>query len=104
MHNVLLHKRVIVSDALVFDAEREVSLPLAPFVGLCLYNTESRPPDGDESEDWIEEIAWDLKTGRVICYLRDDDYRAASSGSLSWTEKEVRRRLQGWSLTPDASV
>lgn len=31
---VTLHKRVIVNDSVAFDAEREVDLPLAPFVGL----------------------------------------------------------------------
>lgn len=110
MHTVLLYKRVIVSDSLVFDAEREVSLPFLPFVGLRLFNTEWRPPDCDESEDWVEAILYDLKTGQVICELRADDYRPKRSGACGGgngsglSEGDVRRRLRGWTLTPDRDV
>ena len=95
---VLLHRRVIVANALIFQAEREVRLPIEPFVGLRLYNTEWRPPGCDENEDRIKEIAYDLKTGRVLCYLPTDDYRAESSGSDEWTEEDVRQRYRDWTL------
>jgi len=98
---VLLKKRVIVEDGLVFDAEREITLPVQPFVGLDLYNSEWHPPGCDESEDRIESIGYDLKTGRVICYLPIDDYRPESSGCDDWTEKDVRQYYRDWTLTRD---
>jgi hypothetical protein len=101
MLKLLLRQRVIVADGLVFDAEREVALPIAPFVGLLLYNTHWRPPDCDESEEPIEKIAYDLKTGHLVCYLPDDDYRPESSGSDDWTEQEVGEYYRDWVLQPD---
>jgi hypothetical protein len=101
MVTVILRKRVIVTDGLVFEAEREVSLPIQPFVGLQLYNTEWRTPGCDQSEDSIEEIAYDFKTGRLLCYLPHDDFRPDSSGSDDWTEEDVRQRYRDWKIDPD---
>jgi hypothetical protein len=98
---VLLRQRVIVEDGLVFDAEREATLAVQPFVGLWLYNTVCPPPGCDESGEPIEEMAYDLKTGRVICYLPIDDYRPESSGCDDWTEKDVRQYYRDWTLTRD---
>jgi hypothetical protein len=95
---VILHQRVIVADGLVFDAEREVSLPIEPFIGLTLYNTEWNPPGCDESEVEIENIAYDLKTGRLVCYLPVADFRLESSGSDDWTEEGVRQYYRDWKL------
>jgi hypothetical protein len=98
---VTLSQRVILADGVVFDAEREVGLPIPPFVGLQLYNTHWRSPGDDESEEPIEAMAYDLKTGRLVCYLPVDDYRAESIGSADWTEDDVRERYQDWVLQPD---
>jgi hypothetical protein len=98
---VLLRQRMIVADGLVFDAKREVTLPIQPFVGLTLYNTSMQPIGCDLSENAIERVAYDLKTGRVICYLPIDDYRPESSGSDDWTEKDVRERYRAWTLKRD---
>ena len=57
----------------------------------------------DEAEESVERVAYDLKTGRVICYLPIDDYRPESSGSDDWTEKEVRERYRDWTLKRDES-
>ncbi len=95
---VVLHQRVVMADGLAFDAQREVSLPIQPFVGLCLYNTLWCPPDCDANEEPIEKIAYDLKTGRVFCFLRVHDYRPESSGSDYWTEDEVREYYRDWTL------
>jgi hypothetical protein len=43
-------------------AEREVTLPIEPYVGLVLYNSHWRPDGCDESQEHIEEIAFDFKT------------------------------------------
>ena len=98
---VVLCQRVIFSDELIWDAEREVHLPIQPFVGLVLLNCEWKPPDFDQSEDPIEHVFCDLKTGRVCCYLPISDYRYESSGCDDWREDEVRERYQGWTLTRD---
>ena len=91
MLKVILRKRIIVADDFVFDAEREVDLPIPPFVGLQLYNTEWQMPGVDESEDHIEAIGYDLTMGRVLCYLPVTDFRPERSGSDDWTEEEVRQ-------------
>jgi hypothetical protein len=98
MFSVILHKQVIVSDDLVFKAEREVSLPIPPFVGLNLYNTDWAPEGCDESDDIIEEIGYDLKTGRLICFLPKEDYRPESSGIDDWTEEDIRQHYRDWKL------
>ena len=54
---VLLRQRVIIAERLVFDAEREVTLPIQPFIGLHLYNTTWVLPGSDESEEQIEDMA-----------------------------------------------
>jgi hypothetical protein len=100
VQKVLLRQRVIVKDGLVFDAEREVTLFIQPFVGLWLYNILWHPPGSEESDEPIKEMAYDLKTGRVICYLPLDDYRPESSG-CEWTEADVRQYYQDWTLTRD---
>src|SRR6266542_158248 len=93
---VLLQKRVILAKGLIFEAERELDLPIQPFVGLTLYNTEWCPPGCDESEDGIKEIAYDLKTGRILCYLPIDDFREEDNNY--WTEERVRQRYRAWTL------
>jgi hypothetical protein len=98
MFIVVLHKRVILKDGLTFDAEREVSLPIAPFVGLHLYHAEWVTPGCDESDDDIEKIAFDLKTGQLICYLPEADYRPEHSGCDDWTEEEMRQHYRDWNL------
>src|SRR5712691_8776979 len=98
MFKVILRTRVIVTDDLVFKAEREVRLPIPPFVGLHLYNSEWRFPGCEESEDHIREIAYNLKTKQLICYLPTHDFRYESSGSEDWTEKDVRDYYQDWKL------
>jgi hypothetical protein len=103
MLKVILRRRVIVEDGVVFDAEREVSLPVAPFVGLRLYNTERVPEGCDESEDPIKEVACDLKTGRIFCYLPVADFRPESSGS-QWAEEDVREEYLDWKLGRDHRV
>jgi hypothetical protein len=94
---VTLHKRVIVRDGLVFEAEREVELPLPPFVGLILNASEWVPPGCGESEDVIREIACNSTTGQVICYLTHDDFRQESRDG-EWTESDVRRSLRDWKI------
>jgi hypothetical protein len=98
MFKVVLLKHVIVTDSLAFDAEREPTLPIPPFVGLSLHNTDVVPPNCDEGEDVIEEIACDLKSGRTICFLPDEDYRPESSGCNDWTEQDVRQHYRDWTL------
>jgi len=97
MQKFVFIKRVVMSDKLVFDAERELALPIQPFVGMHLYNTEWRPPDCDESDDEIEEIAYDVNTGRVFCYLPVDDFRP-ESGDDEWTEEEVLEHYRDWTI------
>jgi len=90
---VILHKLIIVRDDLVFDAEREVRLPI-PFVGLQLYNTEWTPPGCDETEDRIQAIGYDLKTGQLICYLPVDDYSPEENfASMMASGGAGRRRM-----------
>jgi hypothetical protein len=103
MIKVVLQKRIIVDDGHVFDAEREVELPIDPFPGLRLYSTEWTAPDWDESEDTVEEVATDLKSGRILCILTCGDFRRESSGG-DWTEDDVRELFQNWTLTRDLSV
>src|SRR5437763_621066 len=95
---VLLHKRVVLADDIVFDAERELELPIPPSVGMALFNTEWRPPRSDDSEDHIESIGYDAKTARISCFLPPDDFRLEQSGSNEWTEKHVRDRYRYWTL------
>ena len=92
MIRVVLRKRIILSDHVTFDAEREVGLPIAPFVGLHLYNDRWVPPGCDGIDEPIEEVGVDLRSGRTLCYLPTDDYRPESSGSSDWTEDDVRQR------------
>jgi hypothetical protein len=101
MPTVILCKRLIVTDDLVFDAEREVRLPIPPFVGLRLDNSERVPEGCDASKDHIEEVAYDLRTGRILCRLANGDYRPASSGSDDWTEEDVREQYRDWRLERD---
>jgi hypothetical protein len=98
---IVLRRRVIIEDGLVFDAEREVTVPIQPFVGLVFYNILRTPPGCDDSEERVEEVAYDLKTGQVICYLDIDDYRPESSGCDDWTEAEVRDYYGDWTLKRD---
>jgi hypothetical protein len=100
VQKVLLRQRVIVDDGLVFDAEREVTLLIQPFIGLWLYNILWHPPGSEESDEPIEEMSYDLKTGQVVCYLPRTDYRPESSG-CEWTEADVRQCYQDWTLTRD---
>ena len=95
---VILRQRVIVDDDLVFNAKREVNLPIEPFVGLVLVNTLWRPGLGDPSEYPIDSIDYDLATGEITCYLPNDDYRYESSGYDDWTENDVRKRFRDWAL------
>jgi hypothetical protein len=97
---VILRQRVIINDGLVFDAEREVTLPIEPFVGMVLYNPYKSLFDPAEDEMPIEEIACYLKTGQVFCYLPIDDFRPESSGSR-WAEEDVLKRFQDWKLKRD---
>jgi hypothetical protein len=97
---VLLCKRVVASDRLAFDAEREVELPFAPFVGLRLYETERVFLGSDPSEDTIREVAVDPTTGQIYCYFDVDDFRYEESGG-HWSEKEVRQCYQDWTLKDD---
>ena len=96
---VTLHKRVIVSDDLAFDAEREIDLPISPFVGLRVYGAEWRPKGCDPSADPIEAVGYDLPAGRVLCYLRPGDFRPETSGSDDWMEEDVRQHYRNWKLT-----
>ena len=89
---------MIVNDDLIFNAEHDVDLPIAPCIGLQLYNSEWRPAGFDESEVRIKEVAYDLKTGSLICYLPCDDFRYEASGCSDWTEKEVREYFRHWAL------
>lgn len=98
---VTLQKRVIFSRDLIFEATRELALPVNPFVGLRLYNAEWRPPGFEESEDEITEIGYDVKTDRLFCYLPTDDFRKEASGSDDWTEQEVRAYYRDWTLKRD---
>ena len=98
---VLLRKRVIVDDGLAFDAEREIELPIAPFVGLELFNAFWVPPGCDDPEDVIEMVGFNLKASRIECYLRMDDFRPEASGSDQWTEQDARERYRDWTLTQD---
>ena len=102
MIRVVLRKRIIVSDHVIFDAEREVGLPIAPFVGLRLYNDQWVPPGCDGSDEPIEEVAVDLQSGRTFCYLPNDDYRPEISGSPDWTEDDVRQHYRDWQLRRDS--
>ena len=97
---VLLRKRVITASC-AFDAERKVAMPIQPFIGLELYNTEREPPGCDGSEDKIESIACDLKSGQVICYLPLADFRSKNNGGDVWSEEEVRARFRDWTITLD---
>jgi hypothetical protein len=97
MPMVFLRKRIIVSDNVIFQAEREVKLPISPCVGIRLYNTEWQAPGCDESEDRIEAIAYDLKTGRTHCYLSTADFRPEKSDAV-WSEDDVRALFQDWKL------
>jgi hypothetical protein len=103
MLKVTLCKRIIVNDDLILEAERDVELPIHPFIGLVLYNTEWNPPDCDDSEDEIEFIAWDLKTNSVHCYLPLVDFRPESSGG-QWPEEDIRERFQDWRLQRDIPI
>lgn len=96
---VTLHKRVIVADGVAFDAEREIDLPLAPFVGLRLYGAQWVPKGCDPSEDPIKEVGYDLPSGKLLCYLRHDDFRPEASGSADWTEDDIREHYRDWKLT-----
>jgi len=97
---VLLRRRVVVMEGLAFDAEREVALPIQPFVGLVLHDTRWIPPGCEGNECKVEEVAYDLKTGQLICYLPKADYRPEESG-CDWTEDQVREHYQDWKLTRD---
>jgi hypothetical protein len=97
MIKVLLQRCIIVDDGHVFDAEREVELSIDPFPGLLLYKTEWGEPDV------VEEVASDLKSGRVLCVLPCGDFRRESSGG-DWTEDDIREIFQDWTLTLDPSV
>jgi hypothetical protein len=96
-YRIVLYKRVIVADGVVYEAERKLDLPIAPFIGLQLLNTERVPPGCDPSDDEIKEIAYDAKTGCLWCYLRYDDFRIEASGS-HWTEKEALAHFKDWTL------
>ena len=95
---VTLHKRIVVCDSLALDAEREVNLPVPPFVGMRLYGIECESTN--EAEDVVEAIGCDVPTGRIHCYLPVDDFRPEESGGV-WTEEEIRERHRDWVLTPD---
>jgi hypothetical protein len=84
-----------VDDGRVFDAERKVELPIGSFPGLRLYNTEWTAPDFDESDDTIEVVASDLKSGIIRCYLPCSDFRRESSGG-DWTEDDIRELSWSW--------
>jgi hypothetical protein len=103
-YKVTLRQRVVLADGCVYDAERELCLPIQPFVGLRLYRTEWSPPDWDGSEEPIEEIAYDLSTGRIFCYLSVVDFRPESSGSDNWTEEDVREKFRDWTLKRDETI
>ena len=82
---VTLHKRIVVSNYLALDAEREVNLPLPPFVGLRLYGIKW---DDDEAEDEAAELGaghglspWSLSW--ILVKRRVVSVSAASTGSLS---------------------
>jgi hypothetical protein len=91
-------RRIIAADGLFFSAEREIELPMAPFVGLQLFNLVSEPPGCEESDDSIEAVGFDLHTRQIRCYLELDDYRAAASGSDDWTVEDVKDRYRDWTL------
>jgi hypothetical protein len=98
---VILHQRVIVDDGRSFDAERQVFLPIQPFAGMYLYNTDWAPPGCDDPEERIEEVACDLKTGRMYCFLPLRDFRPESSG-CEWPEEDILETYQDWKLTWDS--
>jgi hypothetical protein len=104
MHRILLRRRVILTDIVAFEVEREVDLPLPPFVDLRLENSVWSPPGCDESEDEIQEIAYDLNSGQILCFLEVDDYRPQSSGNSGWTEAKVRQHYQQWAVKRDEAV
>ena len=95
---VVLHQRVILSSDLIFEAERELDLPIPPFNGMRLCSTEWSPPDWDQSEEVIDMVYYNLKTGNVECFLPINDFREESSGSDDWTEEEVREKYRDWKL------
>src|SRR5260370_25551524 len=89
---VILKQRVIVSGRLVFEAEREVRLPIQPFVGLVLYHVDWHPPGCDDGEEVVEQIAYDLKNGHLICYFDIHDFRFKASVG-HWPAKWIRERF-----------
>jgi hypothetical protein len=103
-YRVVLHQRVIVDDDNVFRAEREMVLPFPPFVGLTLLQAEALPAGCDPSEDSIREVAYDVATGEVSCYLPCQDYRPEQSGSDDWTEEEIRGYYKDWKLVRDSPI
>lgn len=100
---VCVCRRIVVNDRLLFSAEREIELPIAPFVGLQLFNLVAEPPGCDESDDSIEAVGFDLHTGQIICYLDLDDYRPEASGSDDWTVEDVKDRYRDWTLKQESS-
>lgn len=103
MITAFLRKRIIVAAKVVFDAERKVRFPIQPHVGLVLYNSVWCPFGPDESQEIIETIGYDLKSGHVECYLRTHDYRRKSSGG-DWTEQEVREVHRDWTLKRNKTI
>jgi hypothetical protein len=97
---VLLCQRVILNERVCFDAERELRLPIEPFVGLRLYNTLIQVSE-DDNEEEIEVIGYDLKTGRVSCYLTINDFRPEASGVPDFTEQDIRDEYRDWTLILD---
>ncbi len=103
MFKILLHKRIIVADGLILEAERELNLPIPPCIGLRLYSTEWTPPGCDDNEDIVDQIAWDVRTGRLHCLLPLADYRPERSGS-HWAESDIRELFQDWTVRQEMPV
>jgi hypothetical protein len=100
---VTMHKCVTVSGHVAFDAERDVDLPVSPFVGMRVYGAVWALNGCDRSDDPIEEVGCDLPSGKMLCDLRRGDYHLAASGRDDWTEEEVRKHYRDWKLSPEES-
>jgi hypothetical protein len=67
---VRLNLAVRTEDGWLLFLERDVELPIAPAVGMVLYNLQSTGED--PSEDVIEQVSVDMKDGSIGAVLAGD--------------------------------